>query len=85
MGTEEPFGPLISQASPSATSQLQLSLIRKLTTHTRNSFINVYFHLSHQMDASTDDSARPSSGTGPGQGWRREAGGAVLTRDGGNQ
>lgn len=53
------------QPCPSATSQLQLWLIHKLTTHTHNSFINVYFHLNQEMNASTGGSACASQGTDP--------------------
>lgn len=68
MGAQEPFGPILSQACSLATSQLQLRLIHKLTTHAHNSFINVYFYLNHQMNASTDGSVHASQGTDPLQG-----------------
>lgn len=56
---------IVLRSCPSATSQLQLHLIHKRTTHTRNSFISVYFHLNQQTDMSPDGHARASQGTGP--------------------
>lgn len=56
---------IVLPSCPSATSQLQLHLIHKRTTHTRNSFISVYFHLNQQTDMCPDGHARASQGTGP--------------------
>lgn len=77
-GTQESFSRTVLWPRPPATSQLQPFLVHKLTTHTRNSFINVYFHLNQQTNTSIGGRQVPRGAMIHFWGWRREAGRGVL-------
>ena len=77
-GTPEPFCHMVLWPCPTATSQLQLHHSHQPTTHTHNSFINVYFHLNQQMNTSIGGRRAPCRAMICFSGWHGEAGPGVL-------